>query len=81
MVQLNFDPQSILKSNVFRFVLIYIFILEIVSSQNKESNLYKNIFVRLLTNVLVLYILDFSIIQSIALSLVITTIFFITAEK
>lgn len=81
MMQLNFDPQSILKSNVFSFILIYIFILEIVSSQNKESNLYKNIFVRLLTNVLALYILDFSIIQSIALSLVVTTIFFVTSEK
>ena len=59
MVQINFDPQIILKNNIFRFLLIYIFILEIVSSQNKESNLYKNIFVRLLTNVLVFYILDF----------------------
>lgn len=81
MLQLDFDPQTILKSNLFRFVLIYIFILEIVSSQNKENNIYKNIFVRLLTNILVLYILDFSIIQSISLSLLITTTFFILSEK
>lgn len=81
MVQINFDPQIILKNNIFRFLLIYIFILEIVSSQNKESNLYKNIFVRLLTNVLVFYILDFSVIQSVALSLILTTTFFILSEE
>lgn len=81
MVEIKFDPQTILKSNIFRFLLIYIFILEIVSSQKNENNLYKNIFVRLVTNVLVFYILDYSIVQSIALSLIITTLFFILAEK
>lgn len=80
-INLSFNIDSILHNTIFRFVVAYIFILEIVASQQSDHSIFKNIFVRLFTIFLVFTILGFNIIESSAAALGFTTVFFVVAEK
>lgn len=78
---ISIDPSKIIKTTLFKLVLIYLVILEIIASQNPEKSLFKNIFIRLITNFIVLLVLEFSLFEAVAYSLGFTTLFFVLAEK
>jgi hypothetical protein len=77
----SIDPMEIIKTKLFKVILAYIVILQIVASQQKEETIFKNIFTRLFTTFLVLLGLEFNPIEATVYSLGITTVFFFLAEK
>jgi hypothetical protein len=78
---ISIDPSEIIKTTLFKLVLIYLVILQITASQNHEKSLFKNIFIRLITNFIVLIVLEYSLFEAVAYSLGFTTLFFVLAEK
>ena len=79
---ISIDPMEIIKTKLFKLILAYTVILQIVASQQKEETIFKNIFSRLFTTFLVfLVVLECNIIEASVYSLVLTTIFFFLAEK
>lgn len=78
---LSIDPSQIIKTTLFKLFLVYIVILQIIASQNTDKSNFKNIFLRLITNFIVLYVLDFSLFEAVSYSLGFTILFFILAEK
>lgn len=82
MIELSIDPKLIIQNNIFKFVLAYVVVLQVLASQTKsDPTIFKNIIFRIITNTIVFLILDYSIITSIAFSLVLTTFFFGLTEK
>ena len=76
---------TITESMLYKYIVVYMFILEIVASQKPSVQgdpvPLKNIFFRLFTNFLLFKIMDFPLIQTIALTLLFTTLTVIAFEK
>lgn len=82
MIELSIDPKFLIQNKIFQFVLVYIFALQLIASQNKEEpSIFKNIIFRIITNTIVFLVLDYSLITSITFSLILTTVFFGLTEK
>jgi len=82
MIELSIDPKFLIQNKIFQFVLVYIFALQLIASQNKEEpSIFKNIIFRIITNTLVFLILDYSVVTSVTFSLILTTFFFGLTEK
>jgi hypothetical protein len=82
MNTVTLDPLKIINTPLFKFILAYIFMLEIVASQTpNDKTIFKNIFIRIITIGAILFLLEFPILYSFAYSLGITIFFFFLAEK
>jgi hypothetical protein len=80
-MEIKINIQDLTQNIIFKLIVAYLFILETIKSQDTLSkSIYKNIFVRLLTNILLFYILDFNMLSSLLCGLVFTTTTFITNE-
>lgn len=75
------DPIAIIHTTIFKFVLVYVFALQITASQSKDQTMFKNIIFRIVTNFIIFIILGFGSLESIALSLIVTSTAFFVAEK
>jgi hypothetical protein len=80
-IKVNFDPKIIMDSVIYKYVLLYVFVLQIIASQTKEDSIYKNIILRLVVNFLVITQLGLPLLEGLLSSLILTTILFMAAEK
>lgn len=79
---ISIDPMELIKTKLFKLLLAYTVILQIIASQQKEVTIYKNIFGRLFTTFLVfLVVLEYNAIEASVYSLGLTTLFFFLVEK
>jgi hypothetical protein len=78
---ISIEPMIIMHTMLFKFILAYVFGLELISSQSKDQSIFKNIFLRIFTNFIIFVLLGFDMMVSAMYSLVFTTLFFIIAEK
>lgn len=78
---ISIDPMEIIKTTLFKVILAYVVVLQIVASQQNDKSIFKNIIFRLFTNFIVLLVLEFSLIEATMYSLIITSLMFFVAEK
>lgn len=78
---ISIDPIAIIHTTIFKFILVYVFALQITASQSKDQTIFKNIFFRLVTNFIIFIILGFDVLESSALSLIVTGTAFFVVEK
>lgn len=85
-VAINFNIDTVLNNPVYKFVILYIFILSAISGQqtSEETSLsfFKSVFVKLAINVLIFKtIINLEFIPSMSLGLLFTLASFLLIDK
>ena len=82
MSTITFDINTITNSMIYKVVIFYIFVVEIALSQSPDkSSFFKNIIIRLITNILLINILGYDMIQSLIIGLIMTTFTFLVIDQ